>query len=272
MAFIDENGRRIPTPNPFMPASDGGSGAPAPTSYPGGGSVPDFGAGAGAGGSAGVPTAPPVPNWGDIIANSPYVIAARALGDQQLAALRAQMGANAARALINLGDKSLVGQFGNLNLPGGTAGLVKAANKAGTSVLAQLGYQHGLNQEGIPAALAGRGFFRSGETGYQLGQESRAYGQRQYSARQSTLDYLNGLYNNFLNAQFGIQQNELGAQFQAYQAALANAAAYVNPGGAPEASPAASNPDTVNTVTGGFSGPGSALKFISVAPPWTTGL
>src|SRR5262245_15480514 len=62
---------------------------------------------------------PSMPNWADVISSSPYVIAAQALAAQQLAALKSQLGANAARALVNLGDYGLAGQVGELNLPGG---------------------------------------------------------------------------------------------------------------------------------------------------------
>jgi hypothetical protein len=189
----------------------------------------------------------PSVDWASAIASSPYVVAAQALAAQQLAALRSQMGANAARALVNLGDIGLAKQVGDLALPSDTGNLVSQGNKAGTSVLARLGYQHGLNQTAIPAGLAGRGFYRSGETGYALGQESRRYGEQQYSARQSTLDYLNGLYQNYLNSQFGIQQSQISAEFQAYQAALANIAGgmYYTPNStapAPAGTTAAYNP------------------------------
>lgn len=197
--------------------------------------------------SASAPTAaaaspPPLPDYNSIIASSPYVVAANALAAQQLSALRAQLGSNAARALINLGDLGIASKVGDLNLPGGTGNLVDQANKAGTSVLSQLGYQHGLNVESIPAALAGRGFYRSGETGVELGRENKSYGNQQYQARQSTLDYLNGLYSNYLNAQFGIQQNTLAAQMQAYQTALANVGAYVAPPAPAPAAAAAAPP------------------------------
>ena len=169
------------------------------------------------------------PDYASIIANSPYVQAAHAMAQQQLAALQAQLGSGASRALINLGDIGLANQVGDLNLPDNTGSLVKQGNEAGTSVLAQLGYHHGQNVESIPAALAGRGFYRSGETGYSLGQEDRGYGQQQYDARSKTLDYLNGLYQNYLNAQFGIQQQELSAQFSAYQAALSQIPSMIMP-------------------------------------------
>lgn len=172
-----------------------------------------------------------MPDWNAMIANSPYVVAAEALAQQQLAALKSQMGASAARALVNLGDIGLAKQVAGITLPGGTADLVRQANQSGTSVLSQLGYRHGQQQTAIPARLAGAGFYRSGETGYLLGQEARQYGQQQYQARSSTLDYLNNLYNQFLSAQFGIQQGELSARMQAYQSALANLGAYLPAGG-----------------------------------------
>jgi hypothetical protein len=172
-----------------------------------------------------------MPDWNSLIANSPYVVAAEALAHAQLAALKSQMGASAARALINLGDVGVANQVSGITLPGNTAGLVSEANKAGTSILSQLGYRHGQQQAAIPARLAGAGFYRSGETGYLLGQEARQYGQQQYQARSSTLDYLNNLYNQYLSAQFGIQQGELSARMQAYQSALANISAYLPAGG-----------------------------------------
>lgn len=202
------------------------------------------------------------PNYADIIANSPYVQAAHAMAAQQLAALQAQLGSGASRALINLGDAGLANQVGDLQLPGNTGQLVKAGNEAGTSVLSQLGYHHGQNVESIPAALAGRGFYRSGETGYSLGQEDKGYGQQQYDARSKTLDYLNGLYQNYLNAQFGIQQQELSAEFSAYQAALSQIPSMIQPtgvgGGGPAPSTAAQAPSAY-----GYDASGNPVDFSS---------
>jgi len=182
-----------------------------------------------------------MPDWQSLLANNPYYLAAQALAHQQLAALRAQMGASAGRALVNLGDASLAGQVSGLNIPKNTSELVDDANKAGTSVLAQLTHAHGLNEQQIPAELAGRGFYRSGETGYELGNEDRTYGLKQENARQQTLDYLNQLYDNYVNAQFGVQQNVLGAYFQAYSQAMQQimAGAYGNGGvaGTPPTAP-----------------------------------
>jgi len=200
------------------------------------------------------------PNYADIIANSPYVQAAHAMAAQQMAALQAQLGSGASRALINLGDIGLANQVGDLNLPDETAGLVRAGNEAGTSVLAQLGYHHGQNVQSIPAALAGRGFYRSGETGYSLGQEDKGYGQQQYDARSKTLDYLNGLYQNYLNAQFGIQQQELSAEFSAYQAALSQVPSMIMPTGT-DTTPVA--PTTQAPSAYGYDANGNPVDFSS---------
>jgi hypothetical protein len=220
--------------------------------------------------AAPAPSAPAAPNWQELLANNPYLLAQQALSAQQLAALKAHAGAAAARALVNLGDASLAGKVGGLDIPGGTGGLVDQANKAGTSVLSQLGYSHNQNQQQIPATLAGRGFYRSGETGYELGQENRQYGLKQESARQQTLDYLNQLYDNYVNSQFGIQQNNLNAYFQAYQQALAQIAAGGVPAGEPAVAgvetppPPPSNPNSLSSIK-------SQLGYGS-SQPWTAGL
>jgi hypothetical protein len=190
------------------------------------------------------------------------VIAAQAAAQAQLAALKGQLGSSAARALVNLGDMSLAGQVGDLALPDETGRLVEQGNTAGTSILSRLGYQHGLNQESIPASLAGRGFYRSGQTGYSLGQEEKQYGTQQYDARSSTLDYLNGLYSNYLNAQFGIQQQEMAAEFAAYQAALANAGAYVQPTGTTATQTQA--PAPAPTSAYGYDANGNPVDFSSL--------
>ena len=204
-------GYTLPGSRPGYPTT------PAPPSPPGGGG----------GGGAGL-------DWQTLLNNNPYYLAAQALAAQQLAALKAQTGSSAARALVNLGDYSLAAKVHGLTLPGGTEALVDQGNKSGTSVLSQLLHAHTLNEQRIPAQLAGRGFYRSGETGYSLGEENRQYGNKGYQARQQTLDYLNNLYDNYVNAQFGIQQNQLGAYFQAYQQAMAQIAAggYGSGGGA----------------------------------------
>jgi hypothetical protein len=49
--------------------------------------------------------------------------------------------------------------------------------------------------------LAARGMLRSGELGYQLGEENLRYTQSQYDARQQLTDYLVGISSALANAQ-----------------------------------------------------------------------
>jgi hypothetical protein len=233
VAFDDTIGTQYkpPVSYPFNRAGHAAASAyynQQPTFNPYAYEAPNYGSpsGGGGGGGGGGGYAPPVPDINALIENNPFYLAAKALGAKQRAALDARIGSNVSRALVNLGDYGLASAVKDVNLPAGTEALVDQANKSGTSILARLQRGHEQQQEYIPAALAGRGFFRSGQTGHALGEESRTYGLRQGDSRSQTLDYLNSLYEGYLNSQFGLEQNELNAYLGAYQSALGQLANY----------------------------------------------
>jgi hypothetical protein len=181
-----------------------------------------------------VPPPPPpppgveAPDYNQLLANNPYVLQAQAMAAAQMAALRSQIGQSASRALINLGDTGIAKGVDNLFLDKDIEGKVAEANTAGTSVLSQLGHQHDQNVQAIPANLAGRGFYRSGQLGYGLGEEGRSYGLQQEKVRSQTLDYLDQLANQYLTGQFQAQQAENSALMQAYNQAQSMMAYYAN--------------------------------------------
>lgn len=90
--------------------------------------------------------------------------------------------------------------------------LAQENTQAGTSILARLNAANAKTIEGIKNSLAARGIYRSGETGYQLGQQNQAYTNSQYDATKSLLGSLAGLQNSYVSAE------------QARQMALAQAA------------------------------------------------
>lgn len=69
------------------------------------------------------------------------------------------------------------------------------------STQANLGHAHIQAVQNIRKALASRGLLRSGETGYQLGEENRQYGQAQYDSTQKLLDYLAGAQQAYAEAE-----------------------------------------------------------------------
>lgn len=81
-----------------------------------------------------------------------------------------------------------------------TGKLAEENTTAGTSTLARLNADNTKAIIGLRNALAARGIYNSGETGYQLGQQNQAYTNSQFDAAARLLDAMAGQQGSYLSA------------------------------------------------------------------------
>jgi hypothetical protein len=156
---------------------------------------------------------------------------------------RSQADTLAQRALVQFGevpaleglDSRLAGpEFGRIS--GVARPLAEANTASGMSIVARMERLRKENVRAIKNALASRGALRSGESGYQLGQEQERYTTAQYDARSQLVDLLAGIEAGYANAQRG----RSAAQGQAATQAMGSAIQYgYQP--APQATPPVSS-------------------------------
>jgi hypothetical protein len=177
----------------------------------------------------------------DILRNDP--IYSQTLADLSAQGIsdRSQADTLAQRALVQFGEvPSLEGLDARLAGPefarisGVARPLAEANTASGMSIVARMEKLRKDNVRAIKNALASRGALRSGEAGYQLGEEQQRYSTAQYDSRQQLVDLLAGIE---AGVAAGSRQRA-GAQGQAAQTAFGNA---VQSGYAP-APPAAATP------------------------------
>jgi hypothetical protein len=87
-----------------------------------------------------------------------------------------------------------------------TQALAQKNTEAGLSTEARLSKAHTDAMRAIKNSLAARGALRSGEAGYQLGNEQQAYTQAEYDSKQQLLDYLSSYQQGYLQAEQQRQQ------------------------------------------------------------------
>jgi hypothetical protein len=139
---------------------------------------------------------------------------------------RSQADTLAQRALVQFGevpaleglDARLAGpEFARIS--GVARPLAEANTQSGMSIVARMEKLRKDNVRAIKNALASRGALRSGEAGYQLGEEQQRYSTAQYDARSQLVDLLAGIE---AGVAAGSRQRA-GAQGQAAQTAFGNA-------------------------------------------------
>jgi hypothetical protein len=128
--------------------------------------------------------------------------------------------------------------------------LAEANTAAGLSVTARMEKLRQQNVRALKNALAARGALRSGETGYQLGEEQQRFTQAQYDARQQLVDFLGGIQAGLAAA----KRQQAGLRAQAVEGAYGRgvaSGAYPAPAPAPAAAaPAATPPIQLPTDPG----------------------
>jgi hypothetical protein len=162
----------------------------------------------------------------DILRNDP--IYSQTLADLSAQGIsdRSQADTLAQRALVQFGEvPSLEGLDARLAGPefarisGVARPLAEANTQSGMSIVARMEKLRKDNVRAIKNALASRGALRSGEAGYQLGEEQQRYSTAQYDARQQLVDLLAGIE---AGVAAGSRQRA-GAQAGAAQTAFGNA-------------------------------------------------
>jgi hypothetical protein len=150
---------------------------------------------------------------------------------------RSQADTLAQRALVQFGevpaleglDARLAGpEFARIS--GVARPLAEANTASGMSIVARMNKLQKDNIRAIKNALASRGALRSGEAGYQLGEEQQRYATAQYDARSQLVDLLSGIE---AGVAAGARQRS-GAQAGAAQTAFTN---YAQSGYAPPPPP-----------------------------------
>lgn len=162
---------------------------------------------------------------------SEFLNASKARFGAQSAADAASRDAAIQRAIISYGQ---VPDFEKLGIGEQTLGYLKGAmsdkvkqlaeqnTKEGTSVYARQAHANDVANRKIPATLAARGLLRSGQTGYDLGEQAQNYKIQGFDTLNELLGGIEGTVSNFLNAerarQEALAQAELQAQMAAYSA------------------------------------------------------
>jgi len=185
------------------------------------------------------------PDYAALIANDPAWIQLQADMKAQGISDSASRTAAQQRAAIQFGEAPSALAPSELGLTGDVSAVydptvAAAAHNNPFSTVSRLSQAHTDAIRTITNALAARGMLRSGETGFQLGNETRNYGTGQYDARQKLLDYLSGIQSAFISAA------------QARQSALTNFLTNWRP-------PPTAGPPTTTTTTPTPTTPGGGV-------------
>lgn len=154
---------------------------------------------------------------------------ASALAQQQLGISQAEQALNnlIAQRIVAYGDPTLAKMAG-FNLDPQAEGMARQNYLAGNSELSRLDHSHQLAAQAIINRLAGHGILFSGETGYQQGEEGRAYGNNVYDAQQRALADILGYRQNTLQQENALRGNTQSALENAYTNYVNNPQLYGN--------------------------------------------
>jgi hypothetical protein len=153
---------------------------------------------------------------------------------------RSQADTLSQRALVQFGEvPALEGLDAKLAGPdfariaGMARPLAEANTQSGMSVVARMERLRKDNVRAIKNALAARGALRSGEAGYQLGEEQNRYQTAQYDSRAQLVDLLAGIEAGFANASRQRAGQQATAYGNAYTGAVQSGAYPQQPAPAP---------------------------------------
>jgi hypothetical protein len=174
------------------------------SAFPSGGSIGVFG-GAGAGGAGGGGG-----NYGGLIGTSPDLSGLEAEFAASSKADAASRDASLRRLMISYGQ---LPDFSALGISDSAKGflsnalnqqsrdLAAKAEAEGVSIHARQAKDNMVSNRRIPASLAGRGLLRSGQTGYDLGEQAQNYKITQYDTLNELLGNVEGTVGGFLSAE-----------------------------------------------------------------------
>jgi hypothetical protein len=175
-------------------------------------------------------------SYQDVLQSDPFFkqlladLAAQGVSDEASARAGAQ------RGLIHFGEvpEGLDPAYGQWADPQ-TRELAAKNTAAGFSTVARLQKANKDAVRGIKNYLASRGALRSGELGYQLGEENQRYAVGQYDARSQLVDYLSGISSALANAQRQRSMQQAQGAADAYGRNQGNAPPPAAPAPAPAA-------------------------------------
>lgn len=157
----------------------------------------------------------------------PQVMINKLLEQLGIGTIDADLKAQRERAIIGWGDPALAEMAGFGIDP--QAGVFAQQNYlSGNAGLAKINKQHDLNSRGIVNKLAGRGLLRSGDLGYQTGEENQAYASNQYEGRQKILEYLTQISQQAQDRRNALRQSVIQSVMAAYQNMGQNPQAYAS--------------------------------------------
>lgn len=161
-------------------------------------------------------------SYGSLLSGDPLLQQSLANINAQGLTERAQLGGSLTRSLANYGQvpAGLPAELQGLLDPA-TAQLARTATDTGVSTLAQLAKAYQQRQQADTASLAARGLLRSGAYGQHQNEDLSNYTISRYQAGQQLQDYLNGLYQGYLNQQQTLRQQGISAQSDALNRLIA---------------------------------------------------
>jgi hypothetical protein len=181
----------------------------------------------GGGGATPAPPAPPAAAPPAQYDTDPQVMINKLLEQLGIGTIDADLKAQRERAIIGWGDPDLAAMAGFGIDP--QAGVFAQQNYlSGNAGLAKINKQHDLNSRGIVNKLAGRGLLRSGDLGYQTGEENQAYASNQYEGRQKILEYLTQISQQAQDRRNALRQSVIQSVMAAYQNMGQNPQAYAS--------------------------------------------
>lgn len=183
---------------------------------------------------------------------------------------QATLAAQQQRALIQRGLVPSGTLPGSPGIDATTAALAAQNTLAGTSTQAGLTRAYQTADQASVASEAARGMLRSGAYGQHAAENLQGFNQAGYTADQSLMDYLQGIYSGYLSQQQQLQSQATSASGDAYSRLIAQINAgqvtyptqVPNPGYVPPAS-APTAPNSLYSLLNPYRPPAPA----AVAPP-----
>lgn len=128
-----------------------------------------------------------------------------------------------------------------------TRQLAQKNTDEGLSLMARLEHEHKRVQDQVRSTLAARGIFRSGETGFQMGEQGLKYKQALTDAEKAVMDHISQIIGTFVTN----EADRRNAMAQAVFAATNRMGQYPGMPKAPAAAPAAQAPAAAQRPAGG---------------------
>lgn len=165
------------------------------------------------------------------VSTDPSVQLAKARANQGNADIDALLRRGLSSLFVNYGSPGLasqLSQYGYTVSPTDVSA-AQANYNAGNATLARLDQQHSLGRQAVTNNLAARGLIRSGDLGYQLGQQDTQYGNGVYDALQNVLNQAFNLQQGAISQRNSLQDQITQAMQSAWQNFINQPQIYAQP-------------------------------------------